>query len=528
MAKGATPIHLSRASRIHATFGHLGKRSPAAARGSTRTFPRTPQSLLEDAVAKKRSPKSGRQHLSLSGWAITMIALLFVGACGGSQPGATDPSGTRDSKPPGYAERTFSRPILQYSSENESLAWMDGGSLARSEIWERLLNQVGQAGDPFEENKMAEFKESCFFEHLSEVGDVLVSVHEKEKDPLVVVEYQGDPGALGACFRELQKDDAAPVQWTSDPELGGRDVIEDRDFLMVWDPPFLLVGKDNRARAAFAGSRQPRDLDIPPAATFVAEVRLDEPTLESARVVVRTEGDATVFEIRSRLTSTELAKKFATMAEKGQQTALQALQNLSDDQAQMFADSMNMTAEQLRRSGLLSDAQEIVASFSVSQRGPTLEGSFRIPTDQTLDTFLALSIYGIKRYVLRAKQSEAHQMLTRIGTAMLVYHDEHGRLPPSAAPLPAELPPGARYQSNPEDWQKPGWAELEVSLSSPQYYAYEILVAPGGKSFRAYARGDLDGDGIKSEISLGGAIEQKDGKAILVLEKELTEVRGEE
>ncbi len=239
--------------------------------------------------------------------------------------------------------------------------------------------------------------------------------------------------------------------------------------------------------------------------------------------MVGTEGEATVIDFRSRLKSTELAEKFATMVEKGQQTALEALRNLSEKQAEEVAQGLNMTGEQLARSGILTQMRELAASLSIEQRGPTLHGNVRIPTDQALGTLLALSVYGVQKYVLRAKQSEANLVLWRIGKGMLQYHREHHRLPPSAAQLPADLPPGHRYQTSSEDWQKPGWAELGVSIDSPQYYAYEVVVAPNGRSFRAYARGDLDGDGISSELSLGGTIEKHNGEDILVLEPEVTE-----
>ena len=67
------------------------------------------------------------------------------------------------------------------------------------------------------------------------------------------------------------------------------------------------------------------------------------------------------------------------------------------------------------------------------------------------------------------------------------------------------IPAATRYQSTSDEWRTAGWRCLKFSSESPQYYSYRYeRTSP--TAFVAVAEGDLDGDGVTSSFSLGGAI----------------------
>ena len=80
-------------------------------------------------------------------------------------------------------------------------------------------------------------------------------------------------------------------------------------------------------------------------------------------------------------------------------------------------------------------------------------------------------------------------------------------VPPSArVPVPDDplSVRGRRYQSNLADWSASPWRELRFSIVQPQCYQYSFDAQGAGGTAKAIvtAEGDLDGDGVRSLVSL--------------------------
>jgi Tfp pilus assembly protein PilE len=122
-----------------------------------------------------------------------------------------------------------------------------------------------------------------------------------------------------------------------------------------------------------------------------------------------------------------------------------------------------------------------------------------------------LAIYGTRKYISAAKQVEARSSLSQIGSLATVAYARDGKVCPSASSkIPAAVPSATKYQSNASEWEvdqaaNAGFACLGFSMSMPQYYQYEYKATATG--FVATARGDLDGDGVLSELSLEGQVQ---------------------
>lgn len=123
----------------------------------------------------------------------------------------------------------------------------------------------------------------------------------------------------------------------------------------------------------------------------------------------------------------------------------------------------------------------------------------------------ALSIYGVRKYVMQAKRQEAMQLLTVWGTGMVHCAEKEGHLPPSSAPVPATL--GAisarKYQSAASDWAEPAFTCSGFAVAEPQYFQYQWERTTDSQGV-LHAVADLNGDGTPDEsfearISCSGA-----------------------
>lgn len=146
----------------------------------------------------------------------------------------------------------------------------------------------------------------------------------------------------------------------------------------------------------------------------------------------------------------------------------------------------------------------------------------------------ALAIYGVRKYLMNAKTSEAKTTIGRIAKdAGSAYEREkmdgstialgttaaiaHALCENAANTVPGTigLVKNVKYQSDPTEWQTgdalSGWTCLKFMMKDPQYYMYEYLatnVTSGESTFTASAYGDLDGDSATSRFRLTGVVEK--------------------
>lgn len=135
----------------------------------------------------------------------------------------------------------------------------------------------------------------------------------------------------------------------------------------------------------------------------------------------------------------------------------------------------------------------------------------------------AVGMYALARYVRHAKTAEAVSSVTSLANASADYYNASDATQPTGAAPNAvhamrHFPPssrvpvpedalsvrGHRYQSNLADWSASPWRELRFSIVQPQCYQYSFEADGAGATAKALvsAEGDLDGDGIRSSLSL--------------------------
>lgn len=114
-------------------------------------------------------------------------------------------------------------------------------------------------------------------------------------------------------------------------------------------------------------------------------------------------------------------------------------------------------------------------------------------------------MYGVRRYVQKARQEEAIRALPVFAEAVIKCANAHGGLPGTSTPVPASLADvsGRQYQSAPNEWTNdPTLSCSGFAMSGSQYFQYQwVLHTPTSGSVQASA--DLDGDGaIESHLRL--------------------------
>ncbi|MEO8180859.1 MAG: type II secretion system protein [Deltaproteobacteria bacterium] len=173
----------------------------------------------------------------------------------------------------------------------------------------------------------------------------------------------------------------------------------------------------------------------------------------------------------------------------------------------------------------------------------------------------ALAIYGVRKYLSNAKTAEARMGVGRLAKdAQLAYEKESvaegivtlkgtadiaHKLCSTSTKVPvadADIK-NKKYQSTPADWAETplaggvaaGWSCLRFSMSDPQYFQYEyetkatgLVPAVVDETYTAHARGDLDGDGTLSDLSIDGKIQSDGTELVLTLAPTISEISPEE
>jgi type IV pilus assembly protein PilA len=162
----------------------------------------------------------------------------------------------------------------------------------------------------------------------------------------------------------------------------------------------------------------------------------------------------------------------------------------------------------------------------------------------------ALAIYGVRRYLLQSKTTEARNSLGQMAKdAKTAYERESMAAALLAAgstaaassnlcetasnmvPSSTGAIKGQKYQSADVEWlvdtptPGKGFACLKFSLSDPQYYAYQYVGITGTAGvFTASGYGDLNGDGTTSSFRLAGQLVS----AVVLVSPNFIEVLPEE
>jgi hypothetical protein len=124
-------------------------------------------------------------------------------------------------------------------------------------------------------------------------------------------------------------------------------------------------------------------------------------------------------------------------------------------------------------------------------------------------SLLATTVPEFVRNLHASRLVEPIEGLERIGaraTARAAGLPTESAYPESVGLTPERVAKGERLLDPPGTWDHPTWRTLGFSFSSPHSFsfAFESRNAAPVATFRAFAHGDLDGDGNLSTFELSG------------------------
>lgn len=186
------------------------------------------------------------------------------------------------------------------------------------------------------------------------------------------------------------------------------------------------------------------------------------------------------------------------------------------------------------------------ATHEDESRGASLNGdawvktvAYGVGTLAFLATLGALSFVAFQKYMDIGKTAEATNVIgqmSKLQAQAYANHDaptrEQSLCKSAAHPVPKSMAEvkGHTYSSVESDWhdgaRDEGFPCLRFEMGEPQWYRYDFAsTGPQGR-FTASATGDVDGDGVTSELSHEGHVDAIERR--VVLEPKLTLTRPDE
>jgi hypothetical protein len=117
---------------------------------------------------------------------------------------------------------------------------------------------------------------------------------------------------------------------------------------------------------------------------------------------------------------------------------------------------------------------------------------------------LAVGVPAFFENLHASRLAEPIDGLGAIAAAALALAEAGEPFPASVQLTPGQVAAGQALVDEPGTWDQPTWQALGFGFDGPHRFSFAFESTRGGLAFRAVARGDLDGDGQHSELSLRG------------------------
>jgi hypothetical protein len=422
-------------------------------------------------------------------------SLSLTCACGSSTPATpTTPKAPAPAvaAAPAPAKPRVPSPELSrhwpFADKVELVVYADAKGFRNTELGASLLPSVlGLAADSTEPDEL-----KCMEALLQASDEVLVGANgELGAVSLLRLDEARRGSALSACRKPLAGSKRAPI-------LGQLETYQSGSQLIVVTPDCLIAAQyEQGAKAALAERTSAGPIafaELPEDRYLAYYFALPEDNVEVRGGLLAASGrfllDADV---------TLPSEQMAVVIEQATTTG----------RSRIFGGSLPP--------GQAEAISHVVDAVSVERQGNRIVGKFELVEDaaaqaRDIGIVSALAIHGTRRYITQSRAAEARLGVGRIAKDLGLHLEAERDKNPrkklrffSLPAVPAAVPSGAKVQTAPADWQ--AWSKIAFQMTEPQYYQYEVLAAPDGKSAQVIARGDLNGDGKQSEFSLTMRIE---------------------
>jgi hypothetical protein len=320
-------------------------------------------------------------------------------------------------------------------------------------------------------------QDRCVHDALASARELAMGWAENNLMMILRFEPSGFRSTPTACLFSMD-----PLRRTS--VEGATEAYVMSDDVMVLEPGLMLIGAREdiqKALAAKAPGAWPAGLDLAADQYVAFKMAVSHAKARAGLTVTPT---LFRFDIRMELRDEQRAKG-------NEERMLEGLRKATERGPQELADLVRKIRIERRGSRML-------VSFE-------LAGSTAQQAEQLSKT-AALAVAQVREYIANSKKKEATLTIMAIALAYnkaLAGAAPAGRGRPRLFSLPAvpkQIPSGSTHQSTEDEWK--AWTKIGYRKSDPQYYQYEVMAAPNGASAEIVARGDLDGDGKASSLTL--------------------------
>jgi hypothetical protein len=409
---------------------------------------------------------------------LAFVATISV-ACGGSERPAQGPSPGASASASNVATVPAARKLLDAIDPEAHVAvHVDVAKLTATPLYKALSDLLHKFGS---DTALDEANRQCGFSIPDKLSEVVFSARDNEY--VFAASFSVSPEQALACVRTLGK--VSDVQLDDGTKAmglaGGSDVAFIKDGILFGGNLAAV-----RRAVAGAGGKSALAAAVALSGDAVIALRADDESGFKGKdaILVTVRANDSEFSVDSELT-TEAAEDAAKLAAVIQ-SSLSKLNTLEHSAV----------------------AEGRILRLHIGAKGGVAEQV------SALGTASVLAISAARKYMAEAKSAEAALVVNEIAKDLSssVAREKTGnkgaRFPKSAAPVPAEVPHGQKYQSAAADWSAT-WKEIGFSMTEPQYFRYSIVTAPDKKHAVVRAEGDLNGDGKTSLYEMALEIDKK-------------------
>lgn len=368
---------------------------------------------------------------------------------------------------------------------------VDGSLLRQGELFKTLA--LLTAAVPGVAQSIDELTEKCGFDPIQNVTRIALSGGIGERsERLLAFETEQPHDAVLSCVRNVM--DQAKLE---ESEVRGTPALVLDDTYLALQDGVFVGGPKRRVERALAktssGARLPPDVYLYVATSLGSALGVERAEFKLGEGAGRLHAELTA-DTNSAAAAGRLVEG-AQRAREMIEARIQALE-LEETQRTFFE-------------GLIRDVH-------VERQGARASATLDVDGHDAVSALVgmgaALAVYGVKRYIVRAKIAEARAHVAQISQRLREHAEGAGQgsLPKSAPLTPAKVPPGTKIRSDRSAWQHPSWRAIDYFIEREHYFAYEFVTAKDRKSAVVRAHGDLNGDGnitlIESTVTV-----QKDG-----------------
>jgi len=355
-------------------------------------------------------------------------------------------------------------------AQSSFCAYADLGSLLKTDIIQRMLTSALGFAKPSQDTL------DCVAQISHASREAAAAGAEAGRFIVIMYDAQALKAPIETCIRLLGGESLRPI-----PDRAG--VYELPAELLAVLPNALLLGSPALVESSLTQAAKgvwSKDLVLAKDRQLVFSSHNDKLDANANLAVSQSH-----FGVEARV-------KFSNEADAKTATEAASPASIESQVSELYHQNMGELTKQILEHWHVRREQNTVSYSFLTDGNPEQLAS-------QVGTVSAVGIANLRRFIAAAKTAEARAAVRSIANHVIDSKPTWLESFP-AVPASIEKVRGTKYQSLPREWLR--WQSIDFLFGGPQYFQYRVDAAADGKSARAVAQGDLNGDGKLSSFSL--------------------------